>query len=488
MALPEIVRIGMVGLFCALESCAQTCTILAPSNCGTAGVYTGPPTIQSFVTGVSTSLPGVLAGSARSPQPRLVYSGEIVAASQSFMASDPHSCPASGTCLFNNPTVIDNWIDSLVNAPPNGVGLASVDLNLWVSPLLQSVQYNPSGVVPGGLNYCGAYGVCYGSGSDSGWYLRGLGTYDQVFAHLAAKAGVKVRAAPMLSSDTLATCGISTGTGNFTELQVEQCAIPLWAAMAQRWHIDDFTVIHEPCGVFAEVMDTGPNCALSVPDLDTFIQHAAAAVRAASQNPNIRIGAGALISETGGPCPGSQNYWCDWYTNLSNVLDFFGLDIYPSTADPSSVYDAHLASYPPIIAPVLALGKPVVANESSGFRWAPLEAGEGEAGTYWGCGASEWHTDGTQQAWSRAVPGAWAPANGVSLWSIFPTEDLMLLSTDPNNTHCLIGDGFEANLSAALSNGTLLSPAGSEYAVVAAGWNTSLQGNAHLTGNAHLGH
>jgi hypothetical protein len=472
----------------ALPAVAQTCTLLNTSGCGTTGVYAGPPALQSFVSGASASLPGILAGVAGAAQPRMIYSGEIVAASESFMVYDPRTCPNSGTCVYNNPTVIDNWIDSLVDPPPNGLGLNSVDLNLWPGPLLQSVEYNPGSVIAGGLNYCETYGVCYGGGLDknAAWHANGLANYDQMFAHLATKIGVTVRIAPMFTRDVMAACGIQPN--NFTELQIEQCAIPLWAAMVQRWHVDDATVMHEPCGVLAGVLETSPNCALGVSDIDTFIQHAASAVRAASQNPGIRIGAGALSDEATGGCPGIQNYWCDWYTNLSGVLDFFALDIYPDTAIGSSAYGTHLAAYPPLIAPVLALGKPVVVNESSALRWSPQAAGLGEAGTYWGCGASEWFTDGTWQAWARAVPGAWAAANGLSIYSIFPTEPMMLFSSDPANNHCVTGDGYESNLSAALSNGSLVSPAGRAYAVLAAGWNVSLQGNAHLTGSAHLGH
>jgi hypothetical protein len=470
-------------LICTAGLRAQTCTILDPLNCGTTGVYAGPPTLESFVAGLSTAFPTALANAAGLPQPRVIYSREIVPASQSFMIYDPRTCPASGTCLYNNPTVIDNWIDSLVDAPPNGVGLTSVDLNLWVGPLFQSSQYLASG-----LNYCGTYGACYSFGANATWYSNGLSTYDQVFAHLANKAGIKIRIAPMISGDVLIACGIQQNS--FTELQVEQCLVPLLAAMVKRWHVDDDTVIHEPCGVLAEVLGTTPNCAMSVSDLDTFIQHAAAAVRVTSQNSAIRIGAGALNSDATGTCPGSLNFWCDWYTNLmpAGVLDFGGIDLYPNVAVPVANYNDTLASYAAMAAHVVAIGRPVTMNEASGMRWENPAGAGGEANTYWGCGASEWYTDGTMQAWSRAIPGVWAAANGISIVSVFPTEDLMLLSTDTASNHCATGDGFEANLSAALADGPLVSFAGQEYAVLAAGWNTSLQGHARLTGRGNLGH
>jgi hypothetical protein len=294
----------------------------------------------------------------------------------------------------------------------------------------------------------------------------------------------------MFTGDTVTTCGIAPGSGNFTELQLEQCAAPLWAAMVARWRVNDMTVTHEPCGVFALVLGTSPSCVTSVADMDTFIRHTAAAVRATSQNTSIRIGAGGLISDAGGTCPGGQNYWCDWYTNLmpANVLDFGGIDLYPVPSVPAANYNTTLSSYASMALHVKAAGKPVVVNESSAMRWSNPAGAGGEANTYWGCGASEWMTDGTFMAWARTVPGAWAPANGIAIYSIYPIEPLLLTSTDTSNNHCVAGDGFETALSGTLAGGTVLSPLGLQYGAMAAGWNAALEGRARLTGRARLGH
>lgn len=475
-------RKTIAGLVCAIGLYGQTCTILTPANCGTTEVYAGPPTLQSFVTGLSAALPTALWNVAALPQPRILYSAQIIPASATFMTYDPYSCPNSGTCHFNNPTVIDNFIDSLLAAPPNGAGLKSIDINLWVSPLFQSTQYAAN---------CATYGACYTAPSFyADWFTRGLASYDAVFAHIASSwPGVKVRLAPMFSGDTTITCGIAQGVGNFTELQLEQCAAPLWAAMAARWHVDDMTVTHEPCGVFSLVLGTSPSCATSVADMDTFIQHTAASVRATSQNSAIRIGAGALIGDAGGACPSSRNFWCDWYTNLmpANVLDFGGIDMYPGSSVPAANYNDTLAIYATMAQHVTSAGKAVVANEASAMRWSNPSGPGGEPNTYWGCAASEWMTDGTFMAWARAVPGAWAPANGLRIYSIFPIEPLLMTTTDTANNHCVAGDGYEVALSNALANGTSLSPLGALYGAMAAGWNTSLQGSAHLTGSARLG-
>ena len=477
---------------------AQVCTILTPDNCGTTGAYAGPPTLQTFVAGLSTALPAALAAVAARPQPKTIYSGQVVAASQTFMTYDPHSCPKPGypTCKYNNPTIINNWIDSLVTPPPYGAGLSSLDINIWPSPLFMSAQYLASG-----LNYCGKYGACYTpTASNQTWFSLGLTTYDAMFAHLAAAwPGVKVRIAPMISGDAMTTCGIAQGS--YTEAQVQACLSPLWAAAAKRWKINDFTVWHENCGVAyltlqAETGNTN-GCAMSIGDEDTMIKALAAAVRATSQNASIRIGAGAIITDGAGACPkgpatgypaASTNSWCDWYTNLmpSNVLDFGGVDAYPVSSIPSANYNNTLATFATMASHVTSIGKAMVANESSAMRWeAPSSTGEGA--TYLGCMSPEWRVDGTFMAWAGAVPGAWASANRFSVFSLFPTETL-LYESQTSSTHCTNSDPAEWALVAALATGKSISLLGKLYGAVAAGWNTSLQGQSHLSGNAHLGH
>jgi len=477
-------RAGIL-LLVALPCLGQTCTILEPSNCPTTGVFAGPPTLEDFVTGLSTSLPTARWNVAAAAQPRILYSGQVVPASQTFMINDPHTCPTSGTCQYNNPTVIENFIASLLMPPPQGAGLKSLDFNVWISPLFASQQY---------VSVCATYGACMTpTSSNASWFARGLSTYDAVFAYVAANwPGVRIRLAPMFSGDATNTCNIQQNA--FTELQVEQCAVPLWAAMVARWHVDDMTVSHEPCGVFQLELGTetgDPNgCVMTVADMGTFIRHAATAVRAMSQNPNVRVGAGGLISDASGECPGPANFWCDWYTNLmpANVLDFAGIDLYPATSVPAANYNSTLSLYQAMAQDVLSAGKSVVANESSAMRWSDPSGPGGEENTYWGCAASEWMTDGTFMAWARAIPGAWAPANGLTIHSVMLIEPLLMTTTDPNNNHCVAGTGFEVLLSNALMNSPVLSPMGSLYGVMAEGWNTSLQGKAHLTGRAHLGH
>ena len=123
------IQTAVLVLLAVIGLCAQTCTILAPRIAELTGVYAGPPTLRVFVSGLSAALPAARSAVAGSPQPRMSYSAQVVPASTTFMTYDPHTCPVSGTCQFNNSTVIDYFIDSLAAPPPAGAGLASLDFN-----------------------------------------------------------------------------------------------------------------------------------------------------------------------------------------------------------------------------------------------------------------------------------------------------------------------------------------------------------------------
>ncbi|HLY19100.1 MAG TPA: hypothetical protein VKR61_17850 [Bryobacteraceae bacterium] len=466
---------------------AQVCSLITPANCPTTGTpQAGPPTLQSFVAGAASSLAATTASVAGLPQPRMIFSGEVVPASSSYITFDPMTCPNSGTCYFNNIPTIENYIDSLTKAPPNGVGMTSLDFNIWLGPMFEASEYAAA---------CAAYGACYTPSSSSpnnaSWYTRSLATYDAVFAYAAARH-VLIRLAPAPSGDIWNTCGITPGAGNFTEAQVENCLKPLYVVLVQRYHIDYDTVIHEPCGLWKLVLGTAPACGLSVSDADTFIRGTAAAIRATSQYPGIKIGAGAITTDAGAfpySCANSGNYWCDWMGLISTgVLDFGGLDVYPETANPSSGYLTDALAKIATMAAQVPAGKEIWANESSSLRWSPLQSGIGEAGTYWGGGYVEWLTSGIFAAWAASVPGAWAPAHGFRGWSLFGTEPLIYLSSDPDNTHCssqsLPADTYDLT---AMAYAGRISPEGLAYGRVAQGWSASLQGNAHITGRAHLG-
>lgn len=418
----------------------------------------------------------------------MILSAQVVPASQAYMTSDPMTCPNSGTCFYNNPAVIQGYIDSLTNPLPGGAGLTSVDVNVWLGPLFESSQY-----LAGGSNYCGTYGACYApstsSPNNAGWYTRSLATYDTMFAYAHAKH-LGIRIAPTPTPDVLSTCGITQGYGNFTELQIEACLIPLYAAVAARYWIDDFTVIHEVCGIWKMELNTSPNCALSVADTDAFIRNAASAVRAASLNPDIQIGAGAMVSDAGGvpySCTNPGNYWCDWTTVLmpANVLDFGGLDVYPDASAPTSQYYSKTLPMYAAMAAQVPSDKRLWANESGALRWTPLQSGLGEGGTYWGCGYAEWLTDGTFPAWLSSVVASWAPANRFHGWSLFPTEPLIFVTADPNNTHCSPeSDGYDPLV---MANAGGVSPGGLMYGAIALGRSAALEGKASITGRARLG-
>jgi hypothetical protein len=94
----------------------------------------------------------------------------------------------------------------------------------------------------------------------------------------------------------------------------------------------------------------------------------------------------------------------------------------------------------------LAMGKAVVANESSSFRWTLIAAVKERSAPIGGCASNEWYQDATKLLWTDTVPAAWAAANGFSIWSMFPTEDLMLLSKINSQSHCTVNDQFQGQM------------------------------------------
>jgi len=496
-------RIGLIiPLLCA-GLLAQTCTIHTPTSCGTTGVWAGPPTLESSLAGAASSLPAAGLSVTTLPQPRMVLSANLVPAGRSYMTSDPNTCGGtspSGICYYNVTGAyastsnggfgILGYLYSLTAPKPFGAGLGAVDINIWLGPFFTASQWAAACASYGG----GSCSPSIGS-ANSSWYTNSLATYDALFAKLSA-LGLKVRLAPEISADVRAACGIGSGAGNFTETQVQNCLAPLEATLAARYSavpyspgtIEGISVLHEPCGVSALAFGTGSSCFLSVVGVDTLIAYISAAVKASSLNTKLKTGAGAVTSDLGGTlytCPNPNNYWCDWVTNLTGSLDYYSVHTYAGTATPWSGFDNTLAIYAAMAAAVPSV-KQVIADESGPLEYAPLTGGLGEGGAYVGCGYKEWSTDGTFSAWVRWVVGNWAPANRLSRWTLFPSEPIVKWTTDINNTHCYpSSDNYDPWLSQYYGSVT---PEGLQYGVVAAGWNTSLQGSAHLTGRVHLGH
>ena len=482
-------------------SAAQTCTVLNYSACPTTGLYAGPPTLQSFVQGASQVLPAAGNAVSGSAQPRMIVTAQLVPAGESYMTADPMTCGGNspgGTCYFNvigdapnyhggAPSGIIGYLYRLSAQPPNGVGLSQVDVNMWMGPLFKASQWNAACAAYGGGSCSPTIGSTY-----STWYLNGLATYDAMFAY-AANAGVLINIAPELTSDVLMACGITKGLGNYTEAQMQNCLAPLIAAATARWNINHVSVLHEPCGVMSLIMNTGTACFLGVTDVDTMIAALSVAARWGSpgtltrQNPSMLVGAAATIGDVGAlpyACPGANNYWCDWTTNLSGSLDYYALHAYPFQ-NVNNYTSKALVDYAAMGASVPA-NRQWLSDESSPLRFAPAGGGS-EGSTYLGCGASEWQTDGTFAWWAENIVGKWAPAAGLKSWSLFPSMPLLYVSSDPNNTHCSQSSDTYPQL-AMQHLGDGLTKEGIVFSQVAHGGTAALEGAAQLTRRTRLGH
>jgi hypothetical protein len=89
---------------------------------------------------------------------------------------------------------------------------------------------------------------------------------------------------------------------------------------------------------------------------------AAAVLAGSASNLSIRVGVGAMWTDF------ADGYFSDWTSNLLSVVDFFGEDVYPDTSGGSPAYATRLQGFVPYTQAALAMGKAVVANESSSLR------------------------------------------------------------------------------------------------------------------------
>lgn len=452
--------------FAPVFASAQLCTLVNQTNCATTGTAAGPPTLKAFVTASAGMFPQILNFAAPLPQPKTILSAEVVNASDTFITSDPRTCPASGSCVYNNLAVGEGYVDSLLKPYPNGAGLKSLDLNVWLGPIMESTQY---------ASLCGTTGTCYTpTGSAVAWYSGSLtGFYDPLIAYIRTTyPGTLIRFAPMYTPDVTTLTGITPHAPTLSE--VEQSLGPLEAAMVARWHIDYMTPLHEPCGVLALQFGTSPSCALSVSDWDSLMQYMTPIIRANSTYAGIKVGPGMLVQE------GSYITACAG--TLNAIVDYCGMDIYPAIGNPGAYFSGVLTTAAgeatTIEAATCQSGSPceVWANESSMLRWGPT-SGSGEGATYWGCGYVEWGHDGTQLGWVQTVPGKWAPANAFKGFSVFDNEMFFYQSNDPNNTHC---DGSDNYMPTAMQNVGAITQIGLAYNL-AQGQEASVQGTAKVT-------
>lgn len=474
----KIARLGLifvaacvVGVLLMRAQPPTLCTLVNLSACPTSGgppSYAGPPTYQTFLTGIASSMASALSYSAGLPQPRTILSAQLVPASVSFITSDPHTCPTSGTCVYDNTAVILGYDVSLQAASPSGSGLKSIDLNIWMGPIMESSQYT---------SLCASTGTCFTpSGSIATWYTANLTLYDSLISQIQTTySGSKLRLHPMFSGDVVTVCGITFGSPTLSQL--ENCTGPVEAALAKRYHVDEMTLMHEPCGVMSLVLGTSPSCALSVSDYDALVTYLAGVVRPNSTYGSIKLGSGNLTS-------GESSYVTGCYTVLNAVNDYCAQDIYP-TSNTSVYYSGILSGVATTAAAVHAAtfqsGGPgeYDADESAFFRWEP--SGGSEATSYAGCGWVGFLSDGQTERWFQDVPGTFGRAIRAATWSLFDSEPLIFVTSDSANSRCSNGaDGYLPNVMTAAAS-SLISQHGLAYGRVALGWQTSMQGTAKMS-------
>lgn len=432
-----LLKISAGALFATAIAWAQPCSITNTVNCPQTGIYAGSPTLPEFLNGAYSSFMGLEAYGATLPQAPVTLSAQLTGLSATYISGDPRTCPFTGSCIYNNLANEEAYIRSLLNPYPAGVGLKSVDINIWMGPFMEASQYPAA---------CAALGYCGNPGYPA-WYTNSLALYDQVIPYIQS-FGAQVRLAPVPTPDVLAACGIARYPGVYTEAQVEACLKPLEVVMVERYHVDFMSVVHEVCGVLQLQFNT-PGCAFSTADSVTLAANLAKAVRANSSYGGIKIGAGAALGDDMGDypahncaTPGPTSVWCAWVNSpqFQAAIDYMSVHVYPNEnglASESSGYwsgypSGVMESYSAMLSQIPA-GKIRNADEGSGLRWGN---GTGDAATILGCGSMEWLEDGSFAMWAQAVPGAWARSQGLGEFSLFNSEALVYLTSDLNNNRC----------------------------------------------------
>ncbi|HLY16683.1 MAG TPA: FG-GAP-like repeat-containing protein [Bryobacteraceae bacterium] len=400
--------------------------------------------------------------------------------------SDAPSCPAQGppTCLYNNVAYAEAFADALFKPlGQGGLGLIATDINIDPGPWFMASQY---------ATYCASYSSstvaagssCFTPPTSPNNYQaslgRAFGTYTAVLNYITNNyPQVKIHFSPTPSIDIWQTCGL-TSAASRTEAAVEACMVPLYQTMVALVPTARHTAMHEPAGSWGLFCGACPF--LSTPaNVDTFLQHASAAIKAVS--PATLVGVGSSFADMGitagaYTCPnsaGSLNYWCN-FTTLDPFLDYVAMDVYPSMNAVSGKYStlvgvpaAGVSTYTYMAGRALAAPYklPLWVNESSTIKWSIPggQDGTAEKDSYLGSGWIGWTSTNSWSAWLASTPTAWAQYVGVLGWDYIDTPDLLCTSSDPNNTHVSPGtDGF---MPACMGQLPAVSTLGTQYGTLA---------------------
>ena len=231
-------------------------------------------------------------------------------------------------------------------------------------------------------------------------------------------------------------------------------------AAAARWPgIDSLTLLHE---IGAGIWSTSLPNTMSVADARAFI-----------------IGA---ATETMFPA-GENPYYNDWIANAASSLDFFGVDLYPSSWDVTEYPSTALTLAASQAAAARRIGKEVRINEANRPPWVAQNAQPTGANAIVGNGDMEWFTDGLDMEWlDTMLP--WAAANGFSSFSVYATSTFVWYTSDQSMDNSQ-SPAFMTHLLQHLSETTSTGLANKRFGQW---WAASLLANASITGRAVLGH
>jgi len=484
-------RLLLLALVAMGAACGQ-CTLWNQTGCG--GVYAGTPnpSLASFLSNAWANFQAIDATVARLPQPKMTLTAQ--------------SWPCLGSALATYVPAFGPYCVEYSNLLKSA-GVTVQDFNIWQLAMASSAEYQAEAIA-GQYNIAGD---CVGNagapyltlnqtpGTGSGPHCMALHYYDLTFANMAAN-GMTLRAGDPQMTDDLIACGLSPGgtlaSPTIAIAQYQSCITPLHKAEIARWPgITAFQVMEEPtAGMVSEQV-------FSVADVSTFIQNESAALKAINNN-GLMIGA----SGTGMSWPQQYDnaYWADW-TNKSgstySALDFYVVDLFSASCDLSAgntmfpgqlYYAAELANWVGpfsanpankqwgYITAAKAAGKPVRIGQSDAPMWCPASGIAFQSNDILGQYDIVWDTSGMFNTWlATMVP--WASANGVQSFAIFFSAPLFYYSStqSDDNEATQAATAAMANLAATDSAAT--------YKMLGKWFAESLEGNAYLSGHAHLG-
>jgi hypothetical protein len=470
----------LAGLLMCASVWAQ-CNMANQTGCG--GVYTLPgtpnPSLATFLSDENSSYRAILASIAGMPQPKILMSGQIIPANGSYLSTavisfGPAITAYMGLMAASGVTTQDVFIETTVMAAASQYAPGSGDYTILTD-------------CAGGIHLALNQSVPAGSGP----LCTMLGYYDTMFRY-AASNGITIRGGFPQDTSQVAACGLTPGS--ISEWQFEHCILPLTKAEFSRWgsQISRYQVVVEPVAGMAGIQ------LFSVPDTALIIQDFSTAIKAISPSTKIGVAATGQSWPTAAPPNTDLCYWQDWAattqlnsacasaaTSTYQYLDYLNIDLFGGACDQSAnAYANELAWFQQYFLSPAANARrfPVFIGQTDPPRWCPIASTATEPNAYLGAGDAIWQTSGHRNAWQSALAG-WASAVGIQSVSVFCTVPWFNYTTNQSDDNC----GTGAWTPQAMSS---LAPtdAAEEYLTLSQSAAESLQGNAHLTNHAHLGH